>query len=257
MLRRYKFTIAAVVALLAIVLIPLGVQALVGGTTNLVGLIRIFTDTSFSTPSVATAGGDLYAEGTVEADGNLNIAGTGTITGASTLTGAVTASTSLTTPIAATALATIRFCGNGSATGIADYMGPVLLDDTEADLAFGGAGCDALNSATEATADASWHAGFAFVPVAMTCVGMCTGATTANDAIAYQLRDDAASVTGVACTAPAWTADAQAKQCSVRIATAATVAANSAIAVRTTGTDDACADAGDDFECLLFVTFSP
>ena len=32
----------------------------------------------------------------------------------------------------ATHLETIRFCGNGSATGIADYMGPVLLDDTEA-----------------------------------------------------------------------------------------------------------------------------
>ncbi len=209
----------------------------------------IVQGTAYTEPTCATASGagDGCFAGDLETNGALDVAG------ASTLTGAVTATASLTSPVVASTLTQIRFCGNGSATGIADYMGPVLLDDTEADLAFGGAGCDGLNNATEATADAPWHAGFAFTPVAMACVGMCTGATTANDAITYQLRDDTANVTGVACTAAAWTADAQAKQCSVRIATAATVAANSAIAIKTIGTDDACADAGDDFECILTV----
>lgn len=157
--------------------------------------------------------------------------------------------------IAATTLQVIRFCGNGSATGAAHYMGPVLLDDTEADLVFGGAGCDALDSATEATADAPWHAAFAFRPVSMVCVGVCTGATAANDAITYQLRDDAADVTGMTCTAAAWSGDATPSQCTVRDASPATVAAGSTVAIRFTGTDDACEAAGDDFECLVWATF--
>ncbi len=152
-------------------------------------------------------------------------------------------------------LAVIRFCGNGHNGATATYMGPVLLDDTEADLAFGGAGCDGLDNATEATADAPWHAGLAFKPVAMVCVGLCTGASTANDAVTYQLRDDTASVSGMTCTATAWTADATPQQCTVTDSTPETVAANSAVAVKISGTDDACTDAGDDFECLLYVTF--
>ena len=155
----------------------------------------------------------------------------------------------------ATHLQPIRFCGNGSATGAADYMGPVLLDDTEADLAFGGAGCDALNNATEGNVDDAWHVGFAIKPVAMVCVGLCTGASAANDAITYQLRDDTADVTGMTCTASAWTGDASPQQCTVRDPTPQTVAAGSLLAVKTIGTDDACADAGDDFECIVYVTF--
>ena len=323
MLRRYKYTIAAMVALLATMLIPLGVGALVGGTTNLVGLIRVFVDTSFTTPNVATAGGELYVEGDLEADGNLNIAGTSTLTGATTQTGDLTCSggagaltfsgsaasivvddndttalligstdqlnlvtidtgndteTVVITGTTATdafhvdigeaifdegvdiaipamALDVIRFCGNGSATGIAEYMGPVLLDDTEADLVFGGAGCDALDDATEATADAPWHAAFAFKPVAMVCVGVCTGASAANDAITYQMREDASDVTGLTCTAPAWTGDANPQQCAVRLQAPETVAANSTVAIKFTGTNDACDDTGDDFECLVYVTF--
>lgn len=157
--------------------------------------------------------------------------------------------------VPAAALQVIRFCGNGHNAGTASFMGPVLLDDTEADLAFGGAGCDALDNTTEATADAPWHSSFAFKPVAMVCVGRCTGASAASDAVTYQLRDDTANVAGMACTAAAWTGDDNVQQCVVRDASPATVAANSAIAVQISGTADACTDAGDDFECLLYVTF--
>lgn len=159
--------------------------------------------------------------------------------------------------IVATHLERIRFCGNGSATGAADYMGPVVehAADDMTIYQFGGSGCDGLNDPTEGTADAPWHAAFAFNPVAMVCVGLCTGASTANDAITYQLRDDTADVTGMACTATAWAGDATPSQCTVRDPTPATVAAGSAIAIKTIGTDDACADAGDDFECIVYVTF--
>lgn len=149
----------------------------------------------------------------------------------------------------------IRFCGNGPDGATTTYMGPVLLDDTEADLAFGGAGCDGLESTTEATADNPWHAGFAFKPVAMACVGLCTGGSAANDAIVFQLRDDAASVTGMTCTTAALGGDGVPAQCTVRDASPATVAAASALAISITMTDDDCNDAGDDFECLVTVTF--
>ncbi len=238
-----------------------------GGTSNIAGLF-IIEDEPGSSPTcaTATAAGDLCVEDAIEANGamdiggastlaSLTVSGTTTLTGASTFTAAATASTSITSPIVATALQVIRFCGNGINGATASYMGPVLLDDTEADLVFGGAGCDALDNTTEGTADAPWHSSLSFVPVAMTCVGRCTGASAANDAITYQLRDDTANVAGVACTAAAWTGDDNVQQCSVRTASAATVAANSAIAVKMTGTDDACTDAGDDFECLLYVTF--
>ena len=167
--------------------------------------------------------------------------------------------------IAATALEVIRFCGNGSATGIAHYMGPVLpgldiIDTTggaqdPVDTSFGTAFCDGLDNATEATADRVWHTSWAIRPVAMSCVGRCTGASAANDAITYQLRDDTASVTGMACTASAWTGDDVPKQCTVRDASPATIAANSAIAVMFTGTDDACDAGGDDFECFVYFTY--
>lgn len=158
-------------------------------------------------------------------------------------------------PVVATSQAQIRFCGNGADGATPVYMGPVLLDDTEADLAFGGAGCDGLENTTEATADNPWHAGFAFKPVAMSCVGLCTGASAANDAVAFQLRDDAASVTGLTCTTPILGGDGVPSQCSVRDSSPATVAANSAVAVSVTLVDDDCNDAGDDFECILTISF--
>lgn len=156
---------------------------------------------------------------------------------------------------AATHLETIRFCGNGPDGATATFMGPVLLDDTEADLVYGGAGCDALENVTEATADAPWHPAFAFNPVAMVCVGRCTGATAANDAIVFQLRDDTVDVTGMTCTTSVLTGDDVPQQCTVRDSTPATVAAASTVAIDVTMTDDDCNDVGDDFECLVYISF--
>jgi hypothetical protein len=237
----------------------------VGGTSNLSGQL-IIEDEPGSPPTCATstAAGELCVEGDIESNANLDIAGTATLTGAITasstldVTGVTTLTGAADVGILAATLHVIRFCGNGSATGAADYMGPV--DDFAADdmtiYAFGGSGCDALNSATIGNVDAAWqHGSFAFAAVAMSCVGRCTGASAANDAITYTLYDDTAAVTGFACTATAWSGDDTPSQCTVRDTTPATIAAGSLLAVETEGTDDACADAGDDFECLLFVDF--
>lgn len=225
--------------------------AMLFGSTGQLGLMTL--DTVDGTETVVingTTSTDAFHVNVGDAQFDEDVAVTGGVSSAT-----LTASTSLESPIVASALQVIRFCGNGINGATASYMGPVLLDDTEADTAFGGAGCDALDNTTEATADAPWHSSFAFKPVAMVCVGRCTGASAANDAITYQLRDDTADVAGMACTATAWTGDDNVQQCSVRDATPATVAANSAIAIKMSGTDDACTDASDDFECLLYVSF--
>jgi hypothetical protein len=77
-------------AIVLALVIPGVVYGLTGGTTNFIGLMRVFADSSFSTPSIATAAGEIYAEGDLEADGNINIAGTSTLTGAVTATAGVT-----------------------------------------------------------------------------------------------------------------------------------------------------------------------
>ncbi len=229
--------------------------------------MTIVSDANISTITCATANtnGELCVEKDIETNQNLDVAGTATLTGA-TSTGALTASsltasgassftTGLSSPIVGTSLMTIRFCGNGPDGATTTYVGPVLEGQIATDFQFSSAGCDAADSTTEATADAVWSPGFAFKPVAMSCVGLCTGGTPANDAIVFQLRDDTASVTGMTCTTAALGGDAVPAQCSVRTNSPATVAAASAIAVSITMTNDDCNEAGDDFECLVFATF--
>jgi len=150
--------------------------------------------------------------------------------------------------VPALALGVIRFCGTMGATATTShFFGPVLLDDTEADLAFGGAGCDGLDNSTETTADAPWHASFAFTPVAMAC----TTNGGVDDVLTFQLRDDAADVTGMTCNV---TLTGSAITCAVRDPTPVAVAANSALCI------DAVADTDDnlsavDAECLVYITF--
>lgn len=94
-----KFTrlIAAgfVVGLALIVAVPMVAQALTGGTTNIISLLRVFADSDLTTPSVATGAGDLYVEDAIEADGALNIGGASTLTGAVTMSAAATVGTTL------------------------------------------------------------------------------------------------------------------------------------------------------------------
>lgn len=149
--------------------------------------------------------------------------------------------------VPAMALTEIRFCGNGPNATTATYIGPVVEADFGADMTFGAAGCDAKDNTTEATADAPWNPSLAFKPVAMVCTTTCG----TDDTMTLQLRDDTANVAGMTCDI---TLAGAAAQCVVRDASPATVAANSAIAIRVVNsTDDNCS-AGD-IECRVFVTY--
>jgi hypothetical protein len=150
----------------------------------------------------------------------------------------------------------IRFCGNGPTGGTETFLSPVPFDDTEADFIDGGAGCDGEDDPTIGTADEPWPQlkDAAFKPVAMVCTAICT-AGTADDAIVFRMMDDTAAVTGMTCTTSALGGDATAAQCTVTDTSPATVAAGSLIAMGVDSADDDCNDAGDDFSCLVYVTF--
>jgi len=152
-----------------------------------------------------------------------------------------------------THLMEMRFCGNSSDGATSTYTSFVNTRWTT-NYEYGGTGCDGEDSTTETSADEIYHAGFAFKPVAMACVITCTGASAANDLVAFQLRDDVTDVTGMTCSAQL-AGDGVPVQCTVRDPTPATVAAGSTIAMQMTGVDDDCNDAGDDVECLVYFTF--
>lgn len=222
-----------------------------------------------ATCQASVAEGDFCADDDVHADDDLVCGDDLTVGDDAVVTddlsaADITASGTLSSPIVASSLQAIRFCGNGPDGATTTYIGPVLASDIidatggaqdPVDITFGSAFCDGLDNTTEATAERVWHAGWAFRPVAMSCVGLCTGASAANDQIVFQMRDDAASATGVTCTTAALGGDGVPAQCTVRIPTASQVAAASAIAVSVTMTNDDCNDAGDDFECVVFGSF--
>jgi len=239
-----------------------GALLLTAGTTAYKSRLIARSSSTNPTCATATGDGDICAEDAIEANGALDVGGASTLTGAVTasstlsVTGLITGSGGLAVASPSILLEGIRFCGNGHDGSTAHYMGPVPLDDTEADLAVGGAGCDALDDPTIGNADAPWprSPNVAFKPVAMVCNGLCTGATPANDPVVFALYDDTAAVAGMTCTFTL-AGDATAGQCTVTDPTPATVAAGSAITVKVSGTDDVCDDAGDDFECIVFVTY--
>jgi hypothetical protein len=177
-----------------------------------------------------------------------------TVTPALTVTGVMTASTGFTAMYPALATGEIRFCGNGFAGATAHYMGPAPSD--EGNYVTGGSSCDALDDATIGNVDDAWPRSplLAFYPVSMTCSGICTGATAANDAVVFLLYDDTVAVAAVTCTFT-FAGDATPNQCTVKLTAPTLVAANSLLAVKVTGTNDACSDAGDDFECIMKVAF--
>lgn len=236
------------------------IAAVPGGTSNIAGLLKIITAPGATlTCSTATAAGELCVSGDIESNGNLDIAGTSTLTGAVTLTAASTASTSLTTPILASGLYVVRFCGNlpGSGTAATSYISPVpeaTLVSGVANYEFGGTGCDGEDSATVGTADEVLTA-VTMTPVAIKCAAICTGATTVNDTTTFTVTDDGTAVVGGPTATITMAADATLYQSTGTLTPGATpIAGNSAIAVKMVNTNDDCDDAGDDVEC--FVTFA-
>ena len=95
----------------------------------------------------------------------------------------------------------------------------------------------------------------AFKPVAAICTAICSVGGAADDTVIFKLYDDTAAVAGATCTTAALGGDASAAQCTWTDTVPETVAAGSAIAIGVDSADDDCNDAGDDFSCLVYVTF--
>jgi len=141
---------------------------------------------------------------------------------------------------------TYRFCGQGVNGSGPNWLGPVPIGSNGADYTTGAAGCDALDSTTEATADAPVDA-FAYTVIGMVC-SVTDGGT--DDTYTFQARDDTADVTGATCAVTLNGAGTE--TCSVS-GIAVAVAAGSAVAVSQIATDDDCSAC--DAECLVFVTY--
>lgn len=174
-----------------------------------------------------------------------NMSSTGVLTSAGATS---TGNTTITTPVML--LDSIRFCGQGANGTTAQFMGPQVQADMDTDLTYGGAGCDAKDSSTEATADAVWAAGYGFKVTAMMC-SVDDGGT--DDVYTFQMRDDTADVTGATCSV---TLDGSGFDvCTVKLTTPVVIAAGSAIAVEAVAaTDDDCSAC--DQECKVFGTYT-
>ena len=126
----------------------------------------------------------------------------------------------------------VSYCGELAENGTT-YLGPAELTTVEPALA--GTACDALDNTTEATADVVLSAAQTLYPRYMRCI--TDGTLGAGETLAFQLRDDAASVTGVTCSLAVGETI-----CEVYTPTAGAIAAGSATAVRATqasnNTDD-------------------
>lgn len=131
----------------------------------------------------------------------------------------------------------VTYCGENAENSVV-YMGALAL--TLPDEAIGSTACDALDSGTEATADVVLSTVLALAPRYMVCAHDAT--LGAGETIAYQLRDDTASVTGVTCTSIEATTG-----CEVATPTAPALAPASASAVRITQASNN-AD-GDESKC--------
>ena len=93
------------------------------------------------------------------------------------------------------ALVDIYFCGQNDENGTV-YIGPVTnlaLRET-----IGSTACDALDSATESTADAPLGIGTTIYPKMLSCY--TDGTLGSGETLAFQLRSAEASVTGTACS---------------------------------------------------------
>jgi len=239
------------------------------GNTATAGTLACTGDFAINTNkfNVTAASGNTAVAGTLGVTGDVAIntnkfnitaaSGNTTVAGTLGVTGDATLSAGMTVASPAILHQVIRFCGNGPDGGTETFLSPVPFDDTEADFIDGGAGCDGEDDTTIGNADEPWPLlkDAAFKPVAAVCTAICTGATAANDAIVFKLYDDTVAVTGATCTTSALGGDATAAQCTWTDTTPATVAAGSLIAIGIDNTDDDCNDAGDDFSCLVYVTF--
>ena len=141
----------------------------------------------------------------------------------------------------------VIFCGQ-NANNSTIYGGPIVAflgGDYTASGAIGGTVCDALDNATEATADAP----LGFANTAFKILGMiCEVDTSGANGLTLTLRDDAADIVpSVTCTI----ATGQ-TTCTSVVASTTDVAAGSAMAIKSVTTTDLSLN---DFWCKVFVAY--
>lgn len=142
----------------------------------------------------------------------------------------------------------IVLCGQDANSGTI-YFGPSTAAylGGGGEQAIGGAACNALDSATETTADAPITAGFpAFKVLGMHCI---SSSDAANDQV-LTLRSAAADVTpSVTCTIAG---TGTATECTSTTATTTDIAAGATIAVKSVNTEDLSAQ---DVWCQVYFSF--
>jgi hypothetical protein len=158
------------------------------------------------------------------------------------------------TPTPLLGLKTAYFCGNGANATTAVYMPPVIPGTEAADgstYEYGEAGCDGLDNTTETSGDDYIQGNGA---LAISVVGMACGISAAgtDDTYTFQLRDDAADVTGVTCNV---TLDGSIQECTVLLDAPVVMAAGSLAAVKNVASTDDNVSAAD-VECVVFYTYA-
>ena len=171
------------------------------------------------------------------------------ISGSEIAAGAIAVSKLAENAVAADALAAISdkitLCGDDANDGTI-YFGPATAAylGGGGEHAIGGTACDALDSATEGTADAPIHAGFpSFKVTGMVCI---SSTDAANDQV-LTLRSAEADVNpSVTCTIAG---TGSAVSCSTITATTTDIAAGATIAVKSVNTEDL---SGADVRCEVY-----
>lgn len=139
-------------------------------------------------------------------------------------------------------------CGQQANTGTI-YMGPALgvLDGTGTDSSIGGAACDALDNATEATADAP----IGFADNAFKVYGMlCEVSSAGSNGVTISARSGAAALsTALSCTIPTGSTS-----CAAILDGAVTIAADATVAIQVVNTEDLSAQ---DAWCKWFIGIVP
>lgn len=143
---------------------------------------------------------------------------------------------------------TVILCGQADENGTI-YLGPataVYGGDGSASYAVGSAGCDALDNATEATADAPILTNTAFKIMGGVC--KTDGTLGASETLAFTVRSAAADTTPQqTCSLAAGESD-----CSITTATTTDVAAGATIAIKAVQVSN---NADDNLWCRLTIAY--
>lgn len=132
----------------------------------------------------------------------------------------------------------VAYCGELAEAGTIYFGAPDL---TVSEPALASAACDALENATEGTADVVLSAGLTLAPRYMRCI--TDGTLGAAETLAFQLRAATATVAGVTCSL----GEAQ-TVCEVFTPTAPALAVGAATAVRAIEASD---NADDNAKCIV------